>query len=299
MKSDPPKAPPTSATATTGTGGGTPVLAAAADTSRITYYERIEVSPTVEDPNQLVFIAAKGAPKAPEDLANLRQEYARTARVVAVLFADLPGTRKELFLQLHAASDRGLRGPEFNIEDGRANLTDVRDIVVDRAHRIRDQRLRTYTILGICFGVVPLLIGLALFVTNGFGYFVPVAGQPYNLAFNWLLATFWIPAGASICVWAEFALRMQAGLTYDQLLTLDPSRWRPGQRVLITIGISFIFAFLLATQGIQIGVASYLLNDFVKQTPLMALAVGGITGLAFPAVRDIIVRIKPSERTQI
>jgi hypothetical protein len=37
-----------------------------------------------------------------------------------------------------------------------------------------------------------------------------------------------------------------------------------------------------------------LLNDFVKKTPAMSLAVGGITGLAFAAVQDILFRIKPS-----
>jgi hypothetical protein len=79
-------------------------------------------------------------------------------------------------------------------------------------------------------------------------------------------------------------------------LNLDPSRWRPGQRVLITVGISFIFAFLLAFGAVQVGVGNLLLNDFTKDTPAVALAIGGITGLAFAAVRDIIFRIKPTER---
>jgi hypothetical protein len=87
---------------------------------------------------------------------------------------------------------------------------------------------------------------------------------------------------------------MHAGLSYEQLLKLDPSRWQPGQRLLITIGISFIFAFLFDYDAIQVGLGSLLLNDFAKKTPAMALAVGGITGLAFAAVQDIIFRIKPT-----
>jgi hypothetical protein len=87
---------------------------------------------------------------------------------------------------------------------------------------------------------------------------------------------------------------MQAGLSYEQLLNLDPSRWRPRQRLLITVGISFIFAFLLAYNAVQVGIGSLLLNDFVSKTPAMALAVGGITGLAFAAVQDIIYRVKPT-----
>ena len=85
-----------------------------------------------------------------------------------------------------------------------------------------------------------------------------------------------------------------ARVSYEQLLNLDPSRWRPRQRLLITVGISFIFAFLLAYNAVQVGIGSLLLNDFVSKTPAMALAVGGITGLAFAAVQDIIYRVKPT-----
>ena len=89
---------------------------------------------------------------------------------------------------------------------------------------------------------------------------------------------------------------MQAGLNYDQLLNLDPSRWKPMQRLMITIGIAFIFAFLLAFKIVQVGIGSILLNDFIDKTPGLALAVGGITALAFATVRDIIFRISPAER---
>lgn len=89
---------------------------------------------------------------------------------------------------------------------------------------------------------------------------------------------------------------MQGGLSYEQLLNLDPSRWRPGQRLLITIGISFILAFLLAYNAIQVGLGSLLLNDFAGKTPAMALAVGGITGLAFAAVKDIVFRVQPTAK---
>jgi hypothetical protein len=152
---------------------------------------------------------------------------------------------------------------------------------LDYAHKVRSKRLREYTILLVVFGVIPLILGAAVLLTEGFGWLNrPGNGQPYDPLFAWILAAFWIPAGAAICVWGEFALRMQAGFSYEQLLNLDPSRWRPGQRLLITVGISFIFAFLLAYDAIQVGLGSLLLNDFAKKTPAMALEVGGITGLA-------------------
>jgi hypothetical protein len=261
------------------------------------FYSKIELAPSVDDPRRLVFIAAANAPDPPDDLISLRQDYERTARVASVLFQDERPTRKELFLLIHQAADRGLRGPAFNLKDGRANLVEVRETFTDYAYKIRDQHLKAYTNLALKFGVAPLVIGVILYFTHGFWLFSsPTNGQTYHPLFVCMVAVLWIPAGAAICVWGEFALRMQSGITYDDLLTLDPSRWRPEQRLLITVGIAFIFAFLLAFDAVQVGAGSLLLNNFSKTQPAISLAVGGITGLAFAAIRDAIFRVKPTER---
>ena len=261
------------------------------------YYTEIRLSPSAADPRRLEYVAAKGAAKVPDDMVALREDFSRTARVASVLFEDQADTRKQIFLILHAGADRGLRGPDYNIEDGRSNLVGAKEEMTDLAYKVRDRRLKQYTWLLVVIGIVPLLLGAAIFLTNGFGYLTqPAAGQAYDPIFIWVIAALWIPAGAAICVWGEFALRMQGGLSYDQLLNLDPSRWRPGQRLLITIVISFIFAFLLAFGAVQVGVGNILLNDFATKTPALSLAVGGITGLAFVTVRDIIFRIRPEER---
>jgi hypothetical protein len=101
-------------------------------------------------------VAAPGAPKPPDELLVLRQDYERTARVVSVLFEDEVETRRDIFDQLHEAADRGLRGPEFNIEDGRANLLEIREHIVDLAHKVQDKRLREYTYLLFACGILPL-----------------------------------------------------------------------------------------------------------------------------------------------
>ena len=208
---------------------------------RPVFYKEIELSPSTENPRRLVFISAQGAPKVPDDMLMLRQDYERTARLVSVLFDGDAETRLEIFELLHRGADRGFRGPEFSIEDGRANLSDVRETIVDLAHKVRDRRLREYTKLAALYGVVPGVLGAVVFLTAGFGWLTPPGpGQEYHPLFVWILAALWIPAGAAVCVWAEFALRMQSGLSYEQLLNLDPSRWQPGQRLLITVGISFL-----------------------------------------------------------
>jgi len=218
---------------------------------RPTYYTEIKLSPSKQDPQRLVFIAAPGVQKPPDDLLALRQDFERTARVASILFEEERDVRSDIFLGLHGAADRGLRGPNFNIEDGRANLVEMRETVTDSAHRIRDNRLRQYTVLALIFGVVPLLLGAVILQTNGLGYFnKPSGDKPYDPLFIWIIAAFWIPAGASICVWGEFALRMQGGLAYEQLLNLDPSRWRPSQRLIITSGShSFLPSCSLSMQS--------------------------------------------------
>jgi hypothetical protein len=262
---------------------------------RPVFYKSVELSPSKDDPRRLVFIAARDAPKQPDELQLLRRGYEQTARVVSILFEDEVDIRKEMFLMMHLGADCGTRGSDFRIEDGRTNLEEIRQSVLDKAHTIRNKRLSQYTWLAVMVGIVPFILGAVVLHTRFFGWFdQPVVGQAYDPLFAWIVAFLWIPAGAAICVWGEFALRMQAGLSYDQLLNMDPSRWRPGQRLLITVGISFILAFLLFFDAVQVGVGRMLLNDFAKKTPAMALAVGGITGLAFATVQDIIFRMKPS-----
>jgi hypothetical protein len=264
---------------------------------RPSFYDEIALSPSVDNPKRLVFIANRAAGKMPDRLLTLRREFEKAARVVSILFEGEVEARRDIFLVLHVAADRGLRGPNYNIEDGQVNLDNVRDIIIDAAHKIRDSFLRQYSILLVVVGLLPLGIGISILLTGAFGLLTrPAPGGTYDPVFAWSLAVFWIPAGAAISVWGDFAFRMQAGLTYDKLLQMDPSRWRPTQRLMITIGIAFIFAYLLAFDAVQVGVGGILLNDFSTKTPLLALAVGGTTGLAFAAVQDIVFRMRPSTK---
>jgi hypothetical protein len=194
---------------------------------------------------------------------------------------------------MHRAADRGLRGPYHSVADGRANLVEVRDLVTDEALKVRDARLHTYNVLLLGLGVAPCALGLLLSKLPKAIEFMLASPLP-AIASHMAVALFLV-SGATICVWAEFVLRVHSGLTFDELLNLDVGRWRPRQRVTIAIVISFLFAFLLAFDVIQVGLGGLLLNQFQK-TPELALAVGGITGFAFPSVREILYRLKPEER---
>jgi hypothetical protein len=104
------------------------------------FYSKLELAPSVNDPRRLVFVVPTGAPKPPDEILSLRQDYERTARVAAVLFEDEPATRIEIFKLMHEAADRP-RGSNWNIEDGQANLVEVRENILDYAHKIRSELL--------------------------------------------------------------------------------------------------------------------------------------------------------------
>lgn len=264
---------------------------------RPVYYDRLEFSPSNDDRQALIFQRVANAPPLPDDMLAFRRQCVDTARTITLLFKDELKIRNDLFGRLHQAAWTGLLEDDYNLGDGKDNLDEVRIQIADLAVLIRDRRFWRYLVLAGVFGVIPLLLGGALVQTNGFGYLpAKLPGNTYEQLSVWVIAAFWIPAGSAICLAGEFALRMNSDLKYESLLTMDPGRWMPGQRLVITIGIAFIFAFCLAFKIVQIGLGSVLLNDFIDKTPGLTLAIGGITALAFTAIRDILFRITPVEK---
>jgi hypothetical protein len=102
-------------------------------------------------------------------------------------FEDEVQARMDIFSLMHEAADRGMRGSAFNVEDGRANPIEVREMIVDRAHKVRNARLREYTIFAGAFGVIPLILGAVVLLTGAFDWLDrPAAGQPYDPLFVWI-----------------------------------------------------------------------------------------------------------------
>jgi hypothetical protein len=97
--------------------GGDTMNESALTINKPIFYSKLELAPSVNDSRRLVFVVPTGAPKPPDEILLLRQDYERTARVAAVLFEDEPATRIEIFKLMHEAADR-LRGSNCNIEDG-------------------------------------------------------------------------------------------------------------------------------------------------------------------------------------
>ena len=119
--------------------------------------------------------------------------------------------------------------------------------------------------------------------------------------FNWVtlaMAAFWIPVGVAIGLFLEFIFRVADDIPYEQLRSINPGRWKPLQRFFNTVMVAYTFAAILALDAFQVGVANVLLNEFVDKKPFLSLAIGFVTGIAFPYVRDLVQQFRPVRRDQ-
>jgi len=263
---------------------------------KATYYDRIELVPE-GDWRDIDFVRAKDSPEEPEEMRDLRIAIQDAARVVVSFFKFDREKRDEFLTMLHQTADTGLRGPNFSIASGRSDLASVKQRLVDSAYELRSIALKKYSKVASLVGGPTLLVGILVYVLSGHVAYLPGANDKgiYATETAILLAMMWIPAGAAAGAWIEFAFRVE-NLTYDQLLYFDTGRWSPGERLAIVVIVAFVFAFLLAAQAVQVGLGSILLNEFVSTKPYCSLALGFISGFAFPYVRDILYRLKPVEK---
>jgi hypothetical protein len=248
------------------------------------YIQAIILSPSEHDPFTLVYVPDDAIPERPADLSKFMGEYSGVARTAGILFADDVDQRKILLHRICENAKGVFCRTRFSVVDAEAGLSACRQLVMDSSIIARRKSLREYTRLLYRAGFLPCLVAVMFYKTSELWKDLnPVLYSLTTLIFTGAL----IAAGATISVWAEFVLRVHEELTYEKVLSLDVGRWRPAERVGIAIVVSFILSFLLAFNVFQVGVGGLLLNDFIK-TPMIALAVGGITGLSFTAVRDII-----------
>lgn len=92
---------------------------------------------------------------------------------------------------------------------------------------------------------------------------------------------------------------MDESVSYEKLLTINPGRLKPWRRIFGTLLTAYIFAFVLGIKLLKVGIGGIELNDFLGSRPWLSLAVGLLTGLAYPYVRDSIVAQLPPGPTKV
>jgi hypothetical protein len=260
------------------------------------YYD-IELRPNDHNPLEFRLLREPGAPQEPPDMAELRREYFKVVEIILTVFQDDQNYRREMIKRVADFARVGLVGSDLNLSLAKDNLGSIQKELQDKAYRMRGEWLQKYTKVAIYYIFFPtFLIGTTMLYARYDKYFMGPGLDKSPSVISLLIAAFWIPAGAAFGVWMEFALRTGNQMKYESLLEMDPDRWRPGQRILITIGVAFAFAFVLWVNVVKVGLGTVLLNDFLGQSPEAALAIGGVAGLAFPYVRDLLSRLRPETK---
>jgi len=255
------------------------------------YYSQIKL--VTEASHRIDFVRWRGPPPPPEYRA-FRKQIEDVARVVRILFEGDEARLRDFFRQLHVTADSGLRGRHCSLEIGADNLQDVKDSIADAFPVIREKIWwsNLFILLGVTVicGAVSAIFYL---VTDAW---VPDIGDDKSIWPAIQLAAFLIPLGAAIGLFVEFVFRVGDDVPYEQLRAINPGRWRPFQRAFNTLVVAYVFAGILGLGAFQVGVASVLLNEFIDKKPVLSLAIGFVTGFAFPYVRDLVQQFRPIRR---
>jgi hypothetical protein len=278
--------------ATVATPAGSPAPAAGVQASALhpEYYSVVTVS---DDGLRLDYLRAPKSGMAPLSYDTLRQQIEEVSRLVRMLFQDDHRRLKKFIDQLHITADSGLCGEDCNTEIGTANLQEVKNRIADEFPTLRGKIWWSNLALLCGTAVICALASLILRYNTGAWYPALTDGPVWpKLA----LAMFLIPMGVMIGLFVEFVFRVSDDIPYEQLRTINPGRWKPFQRAFNTVLVAYIFAGILAADAVQVGVANILLNKFISDQPVMSLAIGFVTGFAYPFVRDLVRQFHPVKR---
>lgn len=252
---------------------------------------------TPQNPQQIDLIRAANTEDPPTPMMALVRQIGELSRIIRRIFSEAPAQKKSLFELLHKAADLGLRGDQYSVDSANSDLTALKAHIVDEFSTVRD---------AIWWGNLRFVGAAVLAAVPGFVLFyaaqrelwgVPqVQNGVFHPAIAAAIAAFWIPLGAAIGLFLEFSYSVDREMKFDDLVAINPGRWRPGQRLLNTMLTAYCFAAIMALKAIEIGVLSILLNDFATTQPLLSFAVGFVAGFAFPYVRDLIFKFRPVQR---
>jgi len=256
------------------------------------YYEKVEFR---EEPvPRLEFTRVKGSSSPPTAMREFRRQISEVAQVIRLVFHKERGRRTSFFQELRVIAESGAVGGDYSIDVGLDGLEELKARMTYEFPHVRGHVWKWNFIITV-FTVLLCLTASALSYKY-MGSWIPGYGQAVSPAISLLFAAALIPLGVAFGLFAEFVFRVGDSVTYSQLAEINPGRWKPVQRAVNTLIIAAIFAAILAKGVFHVGVASTVLNDFWINDPMLSVAVGFVTGFAYPFVRDIVQQFRPERR---
>jgi hypothetical protein len=261
------------------------------------YFQRVAIVDQGSS-KRLDIIRSHNAPPIPEELDTLYNEIQSLVRVVQVLFINDIERLEGFFNELGRTASTGLVGSDYSPEAAWSNLKEIKKRIAHEFPMVCSyfwwKYLKSLLFVSVIFGPIGALLYYAS-LKSTWGFPAPDGGlfyAPLALA----IAFFWIPVGVMLGTFLEFIFRIGDELSFEKIQAINPGRWEPLQRIVNTTITSYCFAALMAIGVFQIGVANVLLNEFMTTKPFLSIAIGLVTGLSFPYVRDIIYQFRPVRR---
>lgn len=243
---------------------------------------------------RLDYERADNSPPPPATIRSLQTQIEDVERLVNVLFSNDEKRKKRFFHELLLAAKSGFIDIDYNVEIGLQNLQDIKNHIADAYPQIR-QPIWVAN-LEFLAGTVGCAIAASAAHLYFAGRLLPNLDKDHAFWSGLGIAVFLIPVGCAAGLFAEFLFRVNDDIPYDQLRAINPGRWNPWYRAINTVLVAYIFAGLLAGDILQIGVSGTLLNLFKDGRPELSLAIGFVTGFAFPYVRDLLQQVRPERR---
>lgn len=274
------------------------------------YFSKIELYPP-DRPRRIDLTSVPGAPSVPPVMLKLAEDIQSTIRLVDILFEHNSERRGYFQQALHQTADTGLRGPNASVDNGLQNLKEIRNSIASDFVVIRHYYYWRYFRVALFVGLPGLLLGGLAYVLASIR--MGTGAVPFGLEkhLTWVphisditqgfpvwvvlfVALFWIPAGVTLGIFVEFYFRVDADdLSYEQLVSINPGRWRVAEREINTILGAYLFACLMASSALQIGILNVSLNEFSSTKPYLSGLVGFVSGFAYSYVKNIIYKVKP------
>lgn len=225
---------------------------------------------------------------------NLRSDYEETMSVLRDM--DLSDSDFGIFFnELLVGAQIGLQGPNFNLDAGRSQLNNVRNRLVRRARRERDQYLIRLGFIGGGVASASLLVAGVLYAVVPQLLKDQVSAAAFNGFLKWLIPACLLHPGVVLgVVFTAFVLNRT--FTFEKIRIFDPYYFAPGLRFFYISIISYILLAALWFKVVMLGLGGVLLND-VKDVPEIGLLIGLVCGISEALVVELLVsRFRPVER---
>lgn len=234
---------------------------------------------------------AAGGPIPPETISFLQRLQFADSQIRDPEVVPDPAQRTQFAFELLSYAQTGLQHGDLTAAGEALRWFETR--VADQiGPDIRRKHLLETLKIGAAVGLPALAVSI---IIPHIKTWIP---QQFSNEIQMLQAGLLMAAGNSLGI-VFFAFFRNLELKFDQLAKFDPAKLDPKLRFTMVWIVTMIFAVVLASDVLQVGLGGQLLNEFLE-IPLMALIVGILCGYSDTTISNLLAGVfdRPEKRGQ-